>query len=228
MVIVETEHFRVVEHDEDCDPSSPCECGRGTFHSCEYRSCYECFLDRRSEYVGCIYCDRWHAPQFDTCFKCRPQGRDEAARDLKLVILARDSFKCSYCSVVAGDLQLDQRIVKPGDDGIRPAVLHVDHIKPCKSGGTVDPWNLQTLCGVCNVAKADEWWLGSRHHQRRREVMDAYATYLWSYLTPEEKEALSDEIDIRQAGARWSGRPAAAERVLASYRAAVRARRTTP
>ena len=230
-----------LEHYEDCELACECECGRGTYHSCEYSSCYACFLDRRSTYIDCIYCGRWHSPEFDTCFQCRPQGRDEAAADLKLTILARDSFRCRYCGAAEGSMQTDPRLVRPmcrpgcsvqhnhrrpcdagcgrkhrhrnpgdagvcqldctkqhphlikDDDGIRPVRLHVDHVKPCAKGGTADPWNLQTLCGVCNIGKGADWWDGSPHDQERRLLIAAYSTYLRGFLSEDEQRQL--EID---------------------------------
>ena len=200
------------EHHEDCEMRAPCDCGRDVYHSCEYSSCYQCFLDRRSEYVTCIFCDRWHSPEFDTCFACRPQGRDEAARDLKLVILIRDGHTCRYCGITAGEMRVDPRRVADGDDGIRPAVLHIDHILPCRRGGTADPWNLQVLCEVCNVAKSDEWFRGSRHDRARQEVMDAYATYLFRFLAEDEQAVLLTQVCRDDA---W-------RRVFAAYRSAIR------
>jgi 5-methylcytosine-specific restriction endonuclease McrA len=172
-----------------------CDCERARYCSDDYSSCYECFIDRRSEYIACVFCGKWHSPEFDTCFTCRPQGRDEAARNLKLAIISRDSFTCRYCGVQAGDQQVDPRRVSPKNDGVRPAVLHVDHIKPCAKGGTADPWNLQALCGVCNVAKGSEWWYGSRHIRARDEVIAAYLTYLRRFLAEEERDALDEETE---------------------------------
>lgn len=238
------------EHYADCG-NVLCECGRASYHSCAYISCYDCFLDRRAEYAQCIYCDRWHSPEFDTCFDCSMHGRDEASRDLKLVILGRDGFRCRYCGVTEGDLQYDPRLVRPkclpscdaqhnhryacaekcgrkhkhrtagdygicqpdcarehghlakDDNGIRPAKLHIDHIMPCAKGGTADPWNLQVLCGVCNIAKGSDWLPYSRHYFARQDIVVAYATYLWGFLTPEpggERSRLNSELDLEGDG----------------------------
>ena len=267
----ETDHFIVVEHDEDCDTRALCECGRGYYHSCEYSSCYQCFLDRRADYVTCVYCDRWHSPEFDTCFSCRPQGRDEAARDLKIMILARDSFQCGYCGAREGEEQVDPRLVRPkclpdcvaghnhrrpckpgcarrhrhrkegepgtcrpdcsaehrhlakDDDGIRPVRLHVDHIQPCSKDGTADPWNLQALCGVCNIGKSDAWWQGSRHHARRRLVMANYMISLWDFLTPDQQEDLT--YDAQFDGLSYEQ---AARLVVSDYVSRVKACRPRP
>jgi 5-methylcytosine-specific restriction endonuclease McrA len=232
------------EDDERCDHGYAgecivqCECGRGEYCVNDYSSCYDCFLDRRSQYVGCVYCGNWHAPEFDTCFKCRPAGRDDAASDLRRVIQARDAFQCRYCGVRDGDLQADPRLIRPrcavdcaaahnhrypckpkcgkrhrhrtreepgncgsacavmhahrvkDDDGIRNAKLHVDHIQPCAKAGTADPWNLQTLCGVCNIAKGADWVPWSRHHLSRRLIMAAYLTYLADFLTEDQRRQL--------------------------------------
>jgi HNH endonuclease len=235
------------EHYADCYDAL-CECGRGVYHACTYHSCYDCFLDRRADYAQCIYCDRWHSPEFDTCFQCSMQGRDEATRDLKLVILGRDGFRCRYCSASEGELQHDPRLVRPkcqpdcevqhnhkyacekgcnrrhghrnagdhgicsadcvrghdhlakDDDGIRPVRLHIDHIMPCAKGGTADPWNLQVLCGVCNISKGSDWIPYSRHYFARKDVVDAYATYLWDYLTSAERGRLNSELDLTGDG----------------------------
>lgn len=195
-----------------------CTCGRGSYCHTRHKSCYECFLDRRADFASCIYCGKWHSPEFDTCFACRPQGRDEAARNLKLEILARDSFTCRYCGAGQGDMQSDPRKVTPQDPyGLRPAVMHVDHVLPCRHGGTADPWNLQVLCGVCNTSKGDEWWPGCRHQKQRRQIADAYVTYLWDFLTATQKEALEREL----TRSRMEAFPAAAQRIFEDYREAV-------
>jgi hypothetical protein len=258
--------------DDDDTHIAECACGRGTYPACCYSSCYDCYLDRLSRYVACIYCDRWHGPEFDTCFECAPKGRDEAAQDLKLVIFARDGFRCRYCGVRDGDLQHDPRLVRPkcppdctvehnhrwpckfpcrkrhkhlrpagpgvcrprcriqhdhrpkDDDGIRPAKLHVDHIQPCRHGGTAGPWNLQTLCGVCNIAKGADWIPGSRHHQARRHIMAAYLTYLRGYLTADEQDQL--DADAKDDGLTMND--AAKLTAAADYVQRVKARRPRP
>lgn len=158
-----------------------CECGRATYDDDHYTTCYTCFVDRRSEYATCVWCGRWHNPKFATCFQCRIiPGRDEAGRDLRLMVLARDHFECRYCH----------------ESGV---FLNVDHIKPCASGGTPDPWNLQTLCAGCNRTKGATWWAGCHHDKIRQQVMEAYYTYLWIYLTPDEQARLDAEMrDLMQ------------------------------
>ena len=100
----------------------------------------------------------------------------------------------------------DDRVCAPGctklhehraadDDGVRPVKLHVDHILPCAEGGTADPWNLQVLCVVCNVAKGPEWWSGSRHHQARRVHIAAYLTYLNAWVGEVEQQALAADAE---------------------------------
>ena len=198
-----------------------CDCGRGSYCSNDYSSCYECFLDRKADFAECIFCGKWHSPEFDTCFNCRPQGRDEAARNLKLVIIARDGHACRYCGIRSGDQQTDPRRIAAADDGIIPAVLHVDHIRPCRRGGTADPWNLQALCGVCNIAKGADWAPGSRHDKARRLVMAAYLTYLWQFLTEDQREDLSCDAHLLNLNY-----AEAAELVKADYVRRVKSART--
>lgn len=228
----------------DGDCLTECHCGRGDYCTRTYTSCYDCFLDRRSHYSTCITCgQRWHSPEYDTCYQCRPSGRDEAAANLRLEILARDQFACRYCGAAEGDMQTDPRLVRaacppwcftehrhrfrctdlcrkrhrhrtaddPGtcpdgcqaphvhltrdDDGIRPVRLHIDHIQPCAEGGNADPWNLQVLCGVCNIAKGRDWLPGSRHWHARRQIMAAYLTYLRPYLSSEQAGCLDADAE---------------------------------
>lgn len=140
----------------------------------KYSSCYQCYRERRSMYVDCIFCGKWHDPKFNTCFQCRQiTDRDEAARNLRLVIMARDRFTCAYC----GDTE---------------SPLQVDHVLPCALGGTAAPWNLQTLCNMCNFEKADSF---DRHAVRHRaRLVDAYLTYLWQYLSAAEQGRLVYEM----------------------------------
>lgn len=223
-----------------------CSCGRGGYDPDYYNSCYDCFLERRSSYARCIFCGAWHSPAFETCYDCRTAGRDEAAHDLRLVILGRDAFRCQYCGITEGELQEDPRLIRPAcpagcntehnhrwpcqpgckkkhqclrlgdkrccqpgchvphqhlakdDDGIRVATLHVDHIMPCAAGGTADPWNLQILCGVCNISKGAEWLAGSRHHKARRLMMAAYLTYLNEWLDDDERDCLLADAEADQ------------------------------
>ena len=222
-----------------------CECGREVYCAGCYGSCYQCYLDRREGYVTCVYCGAWHSPEFDTCYGCRSGGRDEPARDLRLVILGRDGFRCRYCGAAEGDEQYDPRLERPAcpprcwtehnhrwpcppgctrqhrcrvpgdrtcppgcrqphqhltrdDDGIRPARLHIDHVLPCAKGGTADPWNLQVLCGVCNVSKGADWAPGSRHHQARLLLIAAYMTYLGGWLDGGEQERLAADAEAEE------------------------------
>jgi 5-methylcytosine-specific restriction endonuclease McrA len=162
---------------------TPCECGRGSYGG-DYTSCYECFLDRRSEYLDCIFCGRWHSPKFATCFQCRREhpGRDEAAAQLRALVHIRDGFTCRYC----------------GDD-LGP--FQVDHIKPCAHGGRADQWNLQTLCSACNRDKGADF--KERDQNALHDSMEAYYTYLWEYLTTEEQERLHAQWKQRMAGS-WT------------------------
>lgn len=147
-----------------------CDCGRGQFNPEEYSTCYECFLERRSEYVECIWCGRWHSPRFSSCFQCRQTpGRDEAARDLRLDILLRDGFTCQNCGVIEGSMQ-------------------VDHIEPCAKGGLAVPWNLQVLCAGCNRDKGTQYdW---RWEDRHIRLMHLYMSFGWGMLDDAERDQL--------------------------------------
>lgn len=221
-----------------------CHCGRGNRYDAEYYStCYDCYLDRTRDLVSCIYCGQLHGDEYATCFDCRAKTREEAGAALRLVILARDGFRCAYCGAAEGEMQTDPRLSRPrcppyctvehnhrkpcrpgckrkhqcrkpgddrvcapgctklhehraaDDDGVRPVKLHIDHILPCAEGGTANPWNLQVLCVVCNVAKGPEWWAGSRHHQARRVHIAAYLTYLNAWVGEVEQQALAADAE---------------------------------
>ena len=62
--------------------------------------------------------------------------RKPISRKLRFEVFKRDSFTCQYCGKSAPDV-----------------VLHVDHIKPIKEGGTNDIMNLVTSCADCNLGK---------------------------------------------------------------------------
>lgn len=159
------------------DRTELCDCGDGSYDPEFYSSCYDCYSERREEYDDCIFCGRWHSPRFATCFRCRESdpGREEAGRSLRWLILARDQHTCWAC----------------GESG--PEV-EVDHVIPCRSGGTARPWNLQALCRPCNQEKGDTWWVGSRWDKRRGELLSAYFMTLRSYLTEEERSALAKDV----------------------------------
>lgn len=154
-----------------------CDCERGHFDPDEYQTCYTCYLERRAEYVECIFCERWHSPRYDTCYRCRRVAdRDEAGRNLKYDILIRDGFTCQNC-------------------GSRDS-LHVDHIEPCVKGGTAVPWNLQALCSSCNRDKGSDYdW---RWEQRRFTLMHLYFTFGWKFLNDGERDLLV--ADARECG----------------------------
>jgi hypothetical protein len=60
---------------------------------------------------------------------------------LRAAVLIRDNCLCRMCGA------------SPAKD---PSVtLHVDHIDPWSKGGPTTLANLQTLCAVCNIGKAD-------------------------------------------------------------------------
>ena len=62
--------------------------------------------------------------------------RKPISKKLRFEVFKRDSFTCQYCGKSAPDV-----------------VLHVDHIKPVKEGGTNDITNLVTACADCNLGK---------------------------------------------------------------------------
>ena len=58
---------------------------------------------------------------------------------LRAMVLMRDGARCRLCGAVPAD-------------GVR---LHVDHVKPWSKEGETVLENLQILCNVCNIGKAD-------------------------------------------------------------------------
>lgn len=104
------------------------------------------------------------------------------------------------------------------DDGVRIARMHIDHILPCALGGLADPWNLQSLCAVCNIAKGADWIIGSRHYQARMLIMSAYMTYLSEWLDQDERKRLQSEAS--ECGLTV---PAARELLIDDYRRRVSA-----
>ena len=76
--------------------------------------------------------------------------RKPISKKLRFEVFKRDSFTCQYCGKSAPDV-----------------VLHVDHIKPVKEGGTNDITNLVTACADCNLGK------GARKLSDSSEVMKA-------------------------------------------------------
>lgn len=59
-------------------------------------------------------------------------------KNVRFLILRRDSFTCLYCGQRAPDVQ-----------------LHVDHVHPASKGGEDETWNLVTACQACNAGKSD-------------------------------------------------------------------------
>lgn len=192
-----------MRHAEDCPGVGcwvDCDCERGRYLSCQHNSCYECYLDRRGNYLTCIFCGKWHSMNFDCCFKCRPgaAGRDEAAAALRLLITQRDDFTCQSCGIVAGDPQWNAAL----QDTVG-ASLQVDHIVPCAKGGTADEWNLQLLCALCNRLKADAWWVGCRFEAVRTKLVRRYFLVERSYFTSESVVRFRTEIDAWRATHTW-------------------------
>lgn len=208
------------EHTCDYDCSAACDCGRGRYRRCKHRSCYECYLDRLSDFRRCLYCGRWHNPEFDACFTCRPEtrGRDDPARALRQLVLWRDQYACRYCGAVEGDMQLDPRMVRAAclprcridhkhrmcdDDGMRHTLLHVDHIIPCAAGGQADEWNLQVLCSVCNIAKGATWYPGCRHDKARSELCRGYFLIAKSYFPEPDRSRFLAEVEEWRGVRTW-------------------------
>lgn len=63
-------------------------------------------------------------------------SRKSITKKTRFEVFKRDSFTCQYCGVAAPD-----------------AVLHIDHIKPVKTGGKNEIINLITSCLSCNLGK---------------------------------------------------------------------------
>jgi hypothetical protein len=63
--------------------------------------------------------------------------RKPLSKRVRFEIFKRDDFACQYCGHSAPQVK-----------------LHVDHLKPIRSGGTDDPWNLITACEGCNLGKS--------------------------------------------------------------------------
>jgi 5-methylcytosine-specific restriction endonuclease McrA len=157
-----------------------CSCGTDFYDAEEYSSCYHCFLERRSDYLSCIYCGRWHNPKYEMCWRCagEPSGRaerEEAARSLREAIMARDRFECYDCAATDH--------------------LQIDHVKPCAKGGNARPWNLLTRCLTCNQLKGAQWYPGCVWEADREMLLRAYFTYLRGFLNEEERTALRAEVE---------------------------------
>jgi len=73
--------------------------------------------------------------------KQRPRTSRDPSLRLRFLVMRRDSFKCQHC-------------------GKSPAThtnveLHLDHVVPWSKGGETTFDNLRTLCGDCNLGKAN-------------------------------------------------------------------------
>lgn len=62
--------------------------------------------------------------------------RKGISKKTRFEVFKRDSFTCQYCGKSAPEV-----------------ILHVDHIKPVKEGGTNGLFNLITSCAACNLGK---------------------------------------------------------------------------
>jgi 5-methylcytosine-specific restriction endonuclease McrA len=164
--------------------------------------------DPRLERPACPpYCDAEHSHRWPC-----PRGCEREHRHRK----PGDDRTCP-----PGCYQPHQHLARD-DDGIRPARLHIDHVLPCAKGGTADPWNLQVLCGVCNIAKGADWAPGSRHHNARRLLIAAYMTYLNDWLDDDQRDDLNADAAAEELtidGARALIAADYARRVKAARRA---------
>ena len=72
-----------------------------------------------------------------------PRQRSGRRRGLKLglrmQVLRRDGFRCTYCGATPDR-----------------SALHVDHVLPVASGGRDELANLRTACADCNLGKRDK------------------------------------------------------------------------
>lgn len=69
-----------------------------------------------------------------------PKAPREPLGDLRIQILARDSYTCRYC-------------------GSRVGPFHVDHVVPWSKGGPNTVENLVTACKFCNLRKGTKIWV---------------------------------------------------------------------
>lgn len=104
------------------------------------------FIDFKSDANAAAF-DEANLEQASACSssRTRTEIRDEEKRTiplrLRLEVLKRDQFRCSFC-------------------GRSPAtevgvVLHVDHKRPFPKGGETTLENLQCLCADCNLEKGN-------------------------------------------------------------------------
>lgn len=191
-----------MSHAETCqgDCYEQCDCDRGTFLTCLYRSCYDCYLDRRAEFATCIFCGRWHSWDFPTCFACRAVSpeREDAAKALRQLITMRDEYTCQECGVGDGDEQWN-----PFRDSYQTALMQVDHIVPCAKRGKADEWNLRLLCSLCNRRKADAWWVGSPWEHVRTSLARKYFLIAPMHFPEETLARFRDEVTAWRATGTW-------------------------
>lgn len=170
-----TRAARLRAGEKPLDEWARCRCG-AAFQPGErnYTSCWGCSSQEwyKSSF-SCVFCDRRHSMSFAACFVCKAEGREDAARDLRLVVNRRDDYTCAMCGVDA---------METG------AELQVGHIKPVELGGSSDPWNLETVCSDCSRLKG-------RHYEKLDErefwrMAQIYLGPLFEYLAPDERARL--------------------------------------
>ena len=112
------------------------------------------------------------------------EKRKPISKKLRFEVFKRDSFTCQYCGKSAPDV-----------------VLHVDHIKPVKEGGTNDITNLVTACADCNLGKgARKLSDSSEAMKAKRQLDELNARREQLEMMLQWKEGLSD-IEEQQVDA---------------------------
>lgn len=184
---LETRAARLRAGEKPLDEWAVCRCG-SAFQPGErgYTMCYGCSSkDWYSSSYSCIFCDRRHSMSYPLCFVCKQEQSEDEARFIRLMIMQRDSYVCQMCGADGAS------VLEEDEDGNSVGTeLQVDKIIPAAHGGTSDPWNLQTLCSACQKVKGKNCEkLDEREHWK---LVNAYWTYLYDYLMPDEKARLAE------------------------------------
>lgn len=171
-----------------------CECGAAFQPGIRgYTSCWTCSSAEwyRSSYT-CVFCQRRHSMRYGCCFLCKADGREDDARFLRNTINIRDSFICNLCgldvtTVVAGS-EFDDADHEDGKLDLTGSEMQVVWIVPEAEGGTLAPYNLESLCSTCLAIRGKQydtldstaWWT----------MVRLYAGPLFDYLLPDERAHL--------------------------------------
>lgn len=109
--------------------------------------------------------------------RTQPQRRTESNEGRRRKrILARDGYRCVYCSA-----------------GFPPELLTLDHVEPRIKGGDHSDGNLVACCRDCNLAKGGmpAWrFLATRSDLRANFL--AHATAVWPRLRKAVMEAATE------------------------------------